>query len=71
MEAQQVVEQTGETYPKVYDKPLSREHALEIACLKDRYVNEDSTPLVTFEDEHTVTLRVPEVIRRVVKERAS
>jgi hypothetical protein len=63
--ATQVIEQTGKTYPKVYSKPLSREDSIEIEAVKTRFTSADATPLETTEDETTVTLHVPELIRYV------
>lgn len=58
------VDRTGESYPMIFDKPLSREDTLMLDFLVERYTADDSTPLVKVEDEQTITLRVPEVVRR-------
>lgn len=42
-----------------FDKPLKPEAEKTLRLLKERYVEQDGSPLVVFETDSLVTLRVP------------
>jgi hypothetical protein len=54
-----------QTVPLVFPKPLDEEQALMIDLITDRYEGAGVAQFVKVENESTVTLHVPRVIRRI------
>jgi hypothetical protein len=46
-----------------FDKPLKPEAERTLSLLIERYTDEDGQPLVKFETESLVTLRIPRVVK--------
>ena len=46
-----------------YNKPLTPEAKRTLALLKERYTDDQGQPLVVFETESLVTLRVPRIVK--------
>ena len=57
------VEQPTETFFS-FDKPLSREAEWTLKLLMERYTDGQGQPLVRFETDSLVTLRVPHTVKR-------
>ncbi len=47
-----------------YDKPLTPEAERTLRLLMERYIDSEGQPLVKFETESLVTLRVPHIVKR-------
>jgi hypothetical protein len=54
-----------QTVPLVFPKPLDDEQALMIELITERYEGAGVAQFVRIENESTVTLHVPKVIRRI------
>jgi hypothetical protein len=55
----------SQTVPLVFPKPLDAEQALMIELITDRYEGAGVAQFVKVENESSVTLHVPKIIRRV------
>lgn len=58
----QAAEQPETTYVS-FDRPLTPQAERTLDLLMQRYTDEDGQPLVKFETESLVTLRVPRVVK--------
>lgn len=54
---------TPETTFFSFDKPLKPEAEKTLGLLMDRYTDDKGQPLVKFETESLVTLRIPRVVK--------